>query len=1282
LNSSPRSINDQQRRPVTSPTLVAAVSTSPPQYQPVKTHTKSASVSSDPSFTDRAQAKYNDWISGQKQSKRRGSESSEQRTTSNGIRQVSRTSESSGKSIPIEERNLAGDIQKFANRDKPLPNINNTEQPLTSKSRPGTSPGSTIMSTRKQSFVTQTELVKNTKMSSDIPQEVRLQAQDFVRSTSMKDIQSSPAAATPTSTMTDHPDRKQGFFKRVFGSSNSRSNLFDTTERSPSASRQGSLAYNNNSSPGQDSLHKRPASPTRGSSREVHKKSSSFFRRRKKSIVDEPDVPSLPPQILGSEANDKAARSSLYNAMNPFLNVDPAKSSPITTRKATIIVKDNTGQSDEEATDDPELFHSGYNNSPDRKIRTIVTNISTSSDKPASLMTKTSSFDHGQRVHEHGNSITAMAELTQTDKDSPKSQRVDHVSKFRDGQKRWMEHSTVDGDDVFVTPSEQTFGSTFGPELHQITGQISMNDTSPPGTAGREELTSMLHRDSLASVPRPTSNARTEPDAVRNMSVATTGTALTSMTVMMEGPTAADREHALSIYKGEEDFVTRSAAAAYLGERKAVNINTLSAYMENFEFAGQTILGGMRMLCQRLLLKAESQQVDRILNVFASRWCECNVNHGFKHEDVVHTICYSLLLLNTDLHMADIETRMTRAQFVKNTLPTIKRVAADVGFDAGDRSMTFNRPTMQWQDTGSSYSTMLSSPKIAQSEAGSDDARGTSIDSRRPVLTKRMSWNFSLSNHDNQDTSSIPVIVTNCGSTALVNDKFDGKPTEWHYELEQILKSFFTAIKSEALPLNKIETRIRRAGSIKSMAPSELSVRSRKTDMHSMSSRWGRSKMRNRLYGAPSMASSRSSLDDGSSSIFTPAGSSAWSKLSLGKSLTTASSASFGDQFGVDNEFPQTIGFANALSHTMAREDALLDDDVSVNHANFLLEDDTLELAGAPWAKEGMVKHKHHLETTDKKAKERNWNECFAVVEKGYLRLFSFNSKGGKTGSLAVRRPPIKGKAQSVAPSVVGGGNWMQNAEQLDSFLLRQTIASALPPPGYSKTRPNVWALSLPTGAVHLFQVGTASIAKEFVDTANYWSARLSKEPLMGGVDNIEYGWSTNIFQLPFNTTSSDLPTLVNMTTSDSIPPAIPLTKPSSRHGHSRSANNSISISNPFSANNNNNNNNNRASVTESIRSTTTDNNTNTINNSSAGHLTFKSKLIGDKAHLEDWTPPVQSMMASQLAENDQLRRLKTYVNNVEVELTRHNDLRCGLATAVCLFSFFLIDNDANDCEL
>jgi PH and SEC7 domain-containing protein len=40
--------------------------------------------------------------------------------------------------------------------------------------------------------------------------------------------------------------------------------------------------------------------------------------------------------------------------------------------------------------------------------------------------------------------------------------------------------------------------------------------------------------------------------------------------------------------------------------------------------------------------------------------------------DIVHAVSYSLLLLNTDLHVAELSTHMSRSQFVRNTMSTIQ----------------------------------------------------------------------------------------------------------------------------------------------------------------------------------------------------------------------------------------------------------------------------------------------------------------------------------------------------------------------------------------------------------------------------------------------------------------------------------------------------------------------------------------------------------------------------------------------------------------------------------
>ena len=458
----------------------------------------------------------------------------------------------------------------------------------------------------------------------------------------------------------------------------------------------------------------------------------------------------------------------------------------------------------------------------------------------------------------------------------------------------------------------------------------------------------------------------------------------------------------------------------------------------------------------------------------------------------------------------------------------------------------------------------------------------------------------------------VDVTSDECGP--LVKAPFNGRMAVWEAQIEIVLKDFYNSIRQQRLPLHgsddlpKVpEARpsstslsamtggmLRRTNSMLSKAGSEsLPSRGRLLESR-MGSRWSsKGRSRPRLYPA-SLAQSRTSIDDDMSAI-SPSTASVWSKYSLGKTQTSMSVNSFSSDHP-RGDYQQSIGFANALSQAIIREEATGDCVDEPMRVGPLLEDESLELAGAPWGKEGTLKYKHHLKAVGKKAKAQNWVECFAVIEKGWMRLFQFN----------VSARSLRQKARNQKTSgVVGGGNWMENAQPLGQYLLRHTIASALPPPGYSKARPHVWALSLPTGAVHLFQAGTPEIVKEYVSSANYWSARLSKEPLVGGISNVEYGWSDMIINMalvPESRASSTLP-------------------------------------GP------------RPSFQNSIRS-------------SFDQGPSRPRLPGDRIIISDWSPPAQSMMASQLLEVDQLRALTAYVKNVEEELRKHNELRGPMVLA------------------
>jgi hypothetical protein len=94
-------------------------------------------------------------------------------------------------------------------------------------------------------------------------------------------------------------------------------------------------------------------------------------------------------------------------------------------------------------------------------------------------------------------------------------------------------------------------------------------------------------------------------------------------------PTEADRTRARMIFTGD-DPSGKAQAATILGDVSIASERIRSAYFELFDWSGFNILSAMRDLCGKLVLKAETQQVDRILMSLSTRWCECNPNHGFK----------------------------------------------------------------------------------------------------------------------------------------------------------------------------------------------------------------------------------------------------------------------------------------------------------------------------------------------------------------------------------------------------------------------------------------------------------------------------------------------------------------------------------------------------------------------------------------------------------------------------------------------------------------------------
>ena len=173
--------------------------------------------------------------------------------------------------------------------------------------------------------------------------------------------------------------------------------------------------------------------------------------------------------------------------------------------------------------------------------------------------------------------------------------------------------------------------------------------------------------------------------------------------------------------------------------------------------------------------------------------------------------------------------------------------------------------------------------------------------------------------------------------------------------------------------------------------------------------------------------------------------------------------------------------------------------------------------------------------------------------------------------------------------------------------------------------------LTLSSGAVYFFQAGTEELVNEWVSTCNYWAARTSKEPLAGGVSNMEYGWNrvldATASPSPHGKSYSDTESVVDYTDTMSVK--------SGKSNRSR-----------FGGG---------AGMAATIRGSTSP--------------------YSDKVFINDWKAPMPPTVSSVHDEESQLDALKKHVFSMKKDLKRHNELREPMASFVRFLSrlfFFL----------
>ncbi|EPB73862.1 Sec7 domain protein [Ancylostoma ceylanicum] len=89
------------------------------------------------------------------------------------------------------------------------------------------------------------------------------------------------------------------------------------------------------------------------------------------------------------------------------------------------------------------------------------------------------------------------------------------------------------------------------------------------------------------------------------------------------------------------------------------------AYVDDLDFSGRDFVSSLRLFLEKFRLPGEAQKIDRLMEKFASRYCECNPSLGlFASADTAYVLAYSIIMLTTDLHSAQVKSKMTKDQYV------------------------------------------------------------------------------------------------------------------------------------------------------------------------------------------------------------------------------------------------------------------------------------------------------------------------------------------------------------------------------------------------------------------------------------------------------------------------------------------------------------------------------------------------------------------------------------------------------------------------------------------
>ncbi|XP_061715439.1 brefeldin A-inhibited guanine nucleotide-exchange protein 1 [Cydia pomonella] len=115
-----------------------------------------------------------------------------------------------------------------------------------------------------------------------------------------------------------------------------------------------------------------------------------------------------------------------------------------------------------------------------------------------------------------------------------------------------------------------------------------------------------------------------------------------------------------------DERLDKTFIGEFLGENDDHSKEVMYAYVDSINFSNMDIVAALRHFLEGFRLPGEAQKIDRLMEKFASRYCECNPSNTlFMSADTVYVLAFSIIMLTTDLHSPQVKNKMTKEQYIK-----------------------------------------------------------------------------------------------------------------------------------------------------------------------------------------------------------------------------------------------------------------------------------------------------------------------------------------------------------------------------------------------------------------------------------------------------------------------------------------------------------------------------------------------------------------------------------------------------------------------------------------